>query len=273
MKLPLLNELDLEAAKANVQSAPSFPHFCLDNFLEESFANEIHDSFPSFGEAEQLGRVFRTVNEKRKVQITDPGKFPPAIYKLHEMLASEDFVGMMSEMIGIKDLVADPNMIGGGIHETNSGGRLDVHVDFNYNEELRMHRRVNILIYFNKDWREEYGGYLDLWDKDVKNCLGNYAPVFNRAAGFATSDISWHGVTPITCPGDRMRKSFAAYYYTKEAPPGWDGTKHSTVFKARPSEYWKGNVAMPAERFGKATRELIRSAKRSVKEKFGLVAK
>lgn len=266
MKLPLLNELDLDALKVKVQNAPSFPHFCIENFLEESFANEVHDSFPSYSEAEKLGKSFSTVNEKKKTQITDSNKFPPAIYRLYEILTSKDFVNMVSEMMGIENLIADPNMSGGGIHETNSGGHLDVHVDFNYNEELKLHRRVNILIYFNKDWREEYGGYLDLWDKDVKNCQGSFAPLFNRAAGFATSEISWHGVTPITCPLDRMRKSFAVYYYTKEAPPGWDGVKHSTIFKARPSEYWKGNIAMPAEKLTKATRELIRSVKRSIKK-------
>ena len=266
MKSPLLNKLDFDTLKANCQNAPSFPHFCLDNFLEEAFANEVHESFPSYSEAEKLGKSFSAVNEKKKIQITDSKKFPPAIYKLHELLASKDFVDKVSELMGINNLIADPTMMGGGIHETNSGGHLDVHVDFNYNEELKLHRRVNILIYFNKNWHEDYGGYLDLWDKDVKNCLGSYAPIFNRAAGFATNEISWHGVTPITCPADRFRKSFAVYYYTKEAPPGWDGVVHSTIFKARPTEYLKGNVLMPAENFSKSVRSLIRSLKQFVKK-------
>ena len=265
MKSPLLNELDFNVLKTKCQKAPSFPHFCLDNFLEESFANEVHDSFPSYSEAEKLGQSFSAVNEKKKIQITDSTKFPPAIYKLHEHLASKDFVDKVSELIGIKNLIADPSMMGGGIHETNSGGHLDVHVDFNYNEELELHRRVNILIYFNKDWHEDYGGYLDLWDKDVKNCLGSYAPIFNRAAGFTTNEISWHGVTPITCPADRLRKSFAVYYYTKEAPEGWDGVVHSTIFKARPSEYFKGGIAMPAEEFVRATKGLLAAVKQVVK--------
>lgn len=265
MKLPLLNELDFDALKITCQNAPSFPHFCLDNFLEESFANEVHDSFPSYAEAAKLGKTFGAVNEKKKIQIPDPKKFPPAIYKLHELLASKDFIDMVSEVVGIKNLIADPTMLGGGIHETNSGGHLDVHVDFNYNEDLGLHRRVNILIYFNKDWHEDYGGYLDLWDENVKNCLGSYAPIFNRAAGFATNEFSWHGVTPITCPADRMRKSFAVYYYTKEAPPGWDGVTHSTIFKARPKELWKGKVAMPTEKITRAIKGYIKLIKQGVK--------
>jgi len=148
------------------------------------------------------------------------------------------------------------------------GGRLDVHVDFNFNEELGLYRRLNVLVYFNKDWKEEYGGYLDLWDHDVRNCLGRYAPAFNRAAGFATSNLSWHGVTPVNCPPGQSRKSFAVYYYSKEPPTGWDGVKRSTVFRARPDEYWRGAVAMPAESILRSGRKTVRSLKQGVKKVF-----
>ncbi len=266
MKMSLINEFDFDALKVRVKNAPSFQHFYLDNFFEEDFANKVHDSYPSYSDAEQLGKSFSAVNEKKKIQITDSKKFPPAILKLHEILASDEFVKIVSELFDIENLIADPTMMGGGIHETNSGGHLDVHVDFNYNADLELHRRVNLLVYFNKDWHEEYGGYLDLWDIDVKNRLGSYAPIFNRMAGFTTNEISWHGVTPLTCPVDRTRKSFAVYYYTKEAPAGWDGVIHSTIFKARPSEYWKGGIAMPVEKIMRATRSWIRSVKQGVKK-------
>jgi Rps23 Pro-64 3,4-dihydroxylase Tpa1-like proline 4-hydroxylase len=266
MKLPLVNELQLESLQASMQAAPAFPHFCIDNFLEPDFAEEVHAAFPSFEDALKQGRLFNAVNEKRKIQVTDASRFPAAIHKLHEILASDSFTAAMSAMSGIPDLVADPDLAGGGIHETNSGGHLDVHVDFNYNRPLGMHRRLNILVYFNKDWREEFGGYLDLWDKEVKHCVGRIAPVFNRAAGFATSTISWHGVTPICCPPGRMRKSFAAYYYTREAPPGWNGVETSTIFKARPDEHWKGKVAMPAEAVARAAKRSFDAAKRSAKD-------
>ena len=143
---------------------------------------------------------FTAVNEKRKTQVTDAALFPAPIRRLHELLASDAFVQRMSFISGIPDLVADPMLVGGGIHETNHGGHLDVHVDFNVNERTGLFRRLNILVYFNRDWKEEYGGVLDLWDEDVRHCLGRFAPIFNRAAGFATSATSWHGVTPVTCP-------------------------------------------------------------------------
>jgi len=261
----MLNSLDVDALASKIQTAKPFPHFCIDNFLDEAFAEEIYQSFPSYHEAQTLGKEFSAVNEKKKIQITDASKFPEPILKLHQLLASPDFLAMVEKMTGIPNLLADPELTGGGIHETNSGGHLDVHVDFNYMPHKDWHRRVNILIYFNKDWKEEYGGYLDIWDKDVKQCYGNFAPVFNRACGFATSEISYHGVTPVKCPPGQMRHSFAVYYYTKEAPEGWDGVVHSTIFKPRPDEWLKGNLLMPAQNGVKSIRVIWIGFKSKVK--------
>lgn len=266
MNKSFLNDIDFDALKNKMQHAPGFPHFCIDNFLEESFANEVHAAFPTYQEAEKMGTSFHAVNEYKKTQITDSKKFLSPIYRLHQILASDEFVARLSYMSGIDNLIADPALSGGGIHETSHGGHLDVHIDFNFNENTGLYRRLNILVYFNKDWKEEYGGYLDLWDREVKTCLGRFAPTFNRAAGFATSNFSWHGVTPVNCPPGETRKSFAAYYYTKEPPPDWDGVKRSTVFKARPDEYWKGAIAMPAENILLATRKTVGFVKGKVKK-------
>lgn len=262
----VFNDIDFDALRDQMRHAPGFPHFCVDNFLDATFADAVHTAFPTYREAERVGFTFDAVNEKRKTQITDASLFPPAILRLHQALASDAFVAQMSHISGIPDLQADPSLSGGGIHETNHGGRLDVHVDFNFNEELGLYRRLNVLIYFNKDWPDAYGGCLDLWDEDVQHCVGRVAPLFNRAAGFATSHLSWHGVTPVTCPPGNMRKSFAVYYYSPEPPPGWDGVKRSTVFRPRPDEFWRGTVAMPAENAMRATQRAVRSVKDKLKK-------
>lgn len=248
MKFQSINWFDFDKLKERIAGSNSFKHFYVDNFLEEEFAHRIHDSFPSYVEAVRIGTSFSAVNENKKTQISDFHEYPPAIYELYQVLTDDKFVSMVSNLFGIENLIADPSMLGGGIHETNSGGHLDVHVDFNYNKKLNLHRRINLIIYFNHDWHISYGGNIDLWDVEVKNCIDSYAPIFNRVIGFETNDVSWHGVTTLSCPPDRTRKSFAIYYYTKEAPIGWDGTTHSTIFKARPNEYWKRYIAMPFER-------------------------
>ncbi|HTV97838.1 MAG TPA: 2OG-Fe(II) oxygenase [Steroidobacteraceae bacterium] len=267
--LNLINDLNRDALKQAIRTAKPFPHFCIDNFLDPDFAESIYRSFPSFHDAQKMGTEFNRVNERGKIQVTDPAKFPEPIARLNRLLASQEFLDYMSDLMGIANLIADADLIGGGIHETNSGGRLDVHVDFNYIESKRLYRRLNILLYFNKDWRSEYGGYLDIWDSTVTRCYGRFAPRFNRACGFATSEISFHGVTPLTCPAHIMRRSFATYYYTKEAPDNWSGNVHSTIFKARPDEWMRGHLLMPAEGSVMRARRGYRRMKSSIKRLLG----
>jgi hypothetical protein len=138
-----------------------------------------------------------------------------------------------------------------------------VHVDFNYIKSRDLHRRLNILIYLNEDWKDEWGGAVELWDEEVQTCATSVKPMLNRCVVFATSEISFHGVEPVTCPPDQQRISFASYYFTKEAPADWDGTKHTTIFKARPNERLRAYVLMPFER---ARSDYYPAAKRALKK-------
>jgi 2-oxoglutarate-Fe(II)-dependent oxygenase superfamily protein len=98
-----------------------------------------------------------------------------------------------------------------------------------------------------KDWKDEWGGDIELWDENVNVYHHSFAPIFNRCVVFATSDIGYHGVTVVNRAPDRTRKSFTEYYDTEEALNGWTGEKHSTVVKTRPHEIIKGHVFMPLE--------------------------
>lgn len=240
-------KFEAEGLKALVRQSQPFPHFKIDNFLRPDFAEAIHACFPSNDQIQSLGQTFSAVNEKGKTQLTDSTAFPGPIRQLNTVLADPQWLRFLGDVMGIKDLLADDQLIGGGIHQTGPRGRLDVHVDFNYIEDRELHRRLNILIYFNKDWREEWGGNIELWDADVRTCYHSFSPIFNRCVVFATNDISYHGVTRVNTPPGVTRNSFAAYYYTKQAPPEWTGRAHSTIFKARPDEVLKGSILMPLE--------------------------
>jgi hypothetical protein len=197
--------------------------------------------------------------------VTDPSTFAGPVAELNRALAAPDFLDLLSFVFDIPHLLADDELIGGGIHQTGSRGHLDVHIDFNYIHERDLHRRLNILIYFNKDWKPEWGGNIELWDKDVKVCHFSALPVFNRCVVFETNEISYHGVTAVNCPEGQARKSFAAYYYTKEAPAHWNGQSHSTIFKPRPNERVKGKVLMPLEKAERNIANAFNNLKRVVK--------
>jgi 2OG-Fe(II) oxygenase superfamily len=260
---------DRDALRDQYRSAEPFPFFKIDGFLEPAFLEKVVASYPTYDEARRQGREFSAVNEKLKVQVTDRDKFPDPVKQLADILAGSEFLADLEYITGIPALLSDPAFRGGGMHLTDSSGRLDVHVDFNYHAEDQLFRRLNILVYLNPKWEESWGGRIELWDKDVTRCAHSFSPVLNRCVVFETSEISYHGVTPITCPKGVTRKSFAAYYYTKEAPAYWTGEAHSTIFRARPDERFRGQVLMPAERFRRSVGQAVHSAKQGVKRLLG----
>lgn len=265
----IIANFDREALRQSYRSARPFPHMKIDGFLTEEAAHAASASFSPFEDARKLGFEFTAVNENLKVQITDPQKFPAPIKQIADALSSKAFLADLSYISGIDNLIWDPTYSGGGMHQTARSGWLDVHVDFNFNEQLQLHRRLNILVYLHPKWEESWGGLIELWDPDVKHREQAYVPMFNRCVVFSTSEISYHGVTAVEGPPGVQRCSFAAYYYTREAPAGWDGTKHTTKFKPRPDEFMKRHVLMPAEAAKRATREGIRSVKRGLKDLLG----
>ena len=126
------------------------------------------------------------------------------------------FLNFLQNITSIKEkLIADKELNGGGMHEIKKGGLLKIHSDFNKHPNLKLDRRLNVLIYLNKNWKEEYGGHLEFWDKEMKCCKTKILPIFNRMVIFSTTDFSNHGhPDPLNCPDLMSRKSIATYYYS-----------------------------------------------------------
>ena len=159
------------------------------------------------------------------------------------------FLKFLEELTGITNLISDPSFRGGGLHSIYRGGKLGVHVDFNKHEQYGLDRRLNLLLYLNKDWREEYGGHIELWDREMKECVRSYLPKFNRVVIFTTTSASFHGhPEPLSCPEHMNRKSMALYYYTNGRPEEGIEECHSTVFKLRPDEKVEGKLILKVKK-------------------------
>ena len=223
-----IQPLDREVLRQQYRTARPFPFVKIESLVDPAFAREVAAAYPTFETATARGRQFQSVNERKKVQITDVRFFPESVAQLNAALASPQFLADLSYITGIPALLADPELVGGGIHVTGPGGRLDVHVDFNYIESRKLHRRLNLLLYLNPVWDEQWGGHIQLWDKDVTACEAAFAPALNRCVIFETSAISFHGVTPVTLAAPIPRQSFATYYYT---------TRSSTGLERRGAQY------------------------------------
>ena len=265
----MLQPYDREKLRSEFASAKPVPYVKIDNFIDPEKAKAIVAAYPSFDVAQGQGKTFTSVNERRKVQISDHRKFNAPVQELNETLASERFLSDLAYITGIPSILADEQLVGGGIHVTGPGGRLDVHVDFNYIEDRQLHRRLNLLLYLNEPWPDAWGGQFQLWDKDVRRCEATFAPIFNRCVIFETNEISFHGVVPVSEEAQELRKSFATYYYTKEAPAHWNGVSHTTIFRARPEEKMKGLVLMPAQAIKDKIKQGSKKLKGGIKSLIG----
>jgi Rps23 Pro-64 3,4-dihydroxylase Tpa1-like proline 4-hydroxylase len=212
------------------QNAAPFPHIMMEDFIDAAVLRDVLAEFP-----DRDGRTyFDRAQERLKYQF-DPNTVPSHIIRnLLAELNSEPFLAFLSAMTGIEGLISDPYYTGGGLHETLAGGHLSVHADFNVHDKMKVERRLNLLIYLNDDWKPEYKGDLELWDKKMRKAAVSVPPLLGRAVVFNTTLQSFHGVPEaLACPPDRSRRSIATYYYTA-FPAERTAPKRTTTFQTRP---------------------------------------
>lgn len=217
---------------ADYASALCFPHIVLSDLVDAELLHRVQREFPS----SDGHRAFDRSQERLKYQYPPRFWLGPASHNLFAELNSDAFVTFLEEMTGIRGLIVDPTFSGGGFHETKSGGHLSIHADFNLHDQLKVVRQLNLLIYLNDDWPEDYGGHLELWDRQMTGCRVRVPPTLGKSVVFTTTLDSFHGQpNPVTCPPDRSRRSMALYYY-KASEDGLSSLpSRTTNFKARPA--------------------------------------
>jgi Rps23 Pro-64 3,4-dihydroxylase Tpa1-like proline 4-hydroxylase len=208
-----------------------FPNMYFDNFLPANIAEAAIRDFP---EPKQLRWTEFKDKNQLKLAFDTAEKLPASIREVLYFFNSRPMLDFLEELTGIQGLIPDPYFVGGGLHQIRRGGFLEVHADFNKHTKLKLDRRLNVLLYLNKDWDEEYGGHFELWNKDMTASVRKILPIFNRCAMFSTTSTSYHGhPTPLNCPPERSRKSMAVYYYTNGRPEEEVRNGHDTLFQTR----------------------------------------
>jgi hypothetical protein len=215
-------------------NADPFPSISIDNFFDEDMLSRVVNEFPDLSKQNDVFN-FNNQNEK-KLATKGESLFGEVTKSLAHYLNSQPVLEFLQELTGIEEaLLPDPYFFGGGYHEIKPGGLLKVHADFNKHITAGIDRRINLLVYLNKDWEDTYGGHFELWDKDLKQAHAKILPIFNRIAIFSTTDFSYHGhPDPLTCPPDRSRRSLAFYYYSNGRPQEEVSVEeHTTLFVNR----------------------------------------
>jgi Rps23 Pro-64 3,4-dihydroxylase Tpa1-like proline 4-hydroxylase len=227
-----------EALSRQFQSAAPFRHVVIDQFLAPDFCRRLMVEFPAF-DREHARNEMGDVG--RKAVFQNLPQLGPAYAQLDAMFRSREFLSFTGQITGIPDLRYDSDYVGGGTHENLSGQDLDPHVDFNYHPTTQLHRRLNLIVFLNPEWRPEWGGNLELhvnpWLPPEEDSVKAIMPIANRCVIFETSESSWHGFKRIQLPDGKKhltRRSIAVYYYTKQRPAEEIAPHHSTVYVQRP---------------------------------------
>jgi hypothetical protein len=213
-----LDDLAYEYAEDYQNGAP-FPHILFDDLFPLAALEQLVSAFPApkddlgwrRAEVELDGEVM----QYNKLGMPHEMRIDPIIRQLLWEMQSGAFVQFLENLTGIKGLLTDPCMQGGGVHQSLRGGSLGIHADFTEHKVYKLNRRLNVLLYLNKDWKEAYGGHLELWSRDMSSCERRIMPSLGRCVIFNTDADSFHGHPQILdCPDDVTRKSIALYYYT-----------------------------------------------------------
>jgi Rps23 Pro-64 3,4-dihydroxylase Tpa1-like proline 4-hydroxylase len=234
--LPYTRMQEIAASKAEeYATAQPYPHIVIDGFFDEWILDTILAEFPRPTDKNWERHDGR---EEIKLQSKHEWQIPLFTRHLLHTLNSAPFLEFLGHLTGINKLVGDPQFEGGGLHQIVPGGKLAIHADFNKHSYYNLDRRLNMLVYLNRNWKEEYGGHFELWDSKMTRMVDKVAPIFNRVVIFTTSRYAYHGhPEPLKCPPNMSRKSLALYYYTiGDASDDRTDARHSTLFQRRPGD-------------------------------------
>jgi Rps23 Pro-64 3,4-dihydroxylase Tpa1-like proline 4-hydroxylase len=238
--------LDPRPLKDHYASATPFPHIVMEDFIKEDLLDGVVLEFPDLAQVKSAVKQF---DDARQIKLASKGMqaLSPSALHITSYLQSDLFLEWLNALTGIQEpLISDPYLSGGGYHEIKNGGLLKIHADFNKHPRLNLDRRLNLLLYLNKDWDEEWGGALQLFDESMERPIQIIPPRFNTAVIFSTTSYTYHGhPDPLKCPKNRSRRSLAYYYFSIGRPNNEvSSEKHSTLFKERKGEAFSTKLSL-----------------------------
>jgi hypothetical protein len=245
---------DVSELPAEWAAGRPFPLVVIDGFLEEGLAGELLAEFPPIGEMVK-SNDYMFGDKRQRAMFAAAG---PASRQYHDLLMSPEFADIISGITG-RPLFMDPAFHGGGFHQSGDGGFLDTHVDFNVHPDHGDWQRVlNVLLYLNRDWRDDYDGAL-LVRASPKDEPRAIAPLFNRCVMMLTGDSTYHGFRRMSLPPGVTRKSIAGYAYqlighgsVKARTTAW-APEDGGVVKQALARHWTSLAAAKSKLTGKKT--------------------
>lgn len=239
MKLKYVNNIDEEQFKRDFNdSNKPFRYAFIDNFLKIDECDKFANSFPDLDDPtwyrfRDVIHGEKNVFERGMLGISNSSELPPKALDIINELNSEPFLQLLRTITSIDGLTNDThNEIGqwAGIRAMLPGAYQSIHSDARKHPHLGIEKRVTLVGYLNEDWEEKDGGYTEVWNNDMTECVDKVAPVYNRVLLFENTDKSYHGVPEV----NNYRKTFLTSYLL--ASEDFDETRPKARFVKRPDE-------------------------------------
>lgn len=203
------------------------PIIVLDNFLPYNTALNLS------AESDEVNAEYWTEFTRNNSYMQECTKLAlmPEAYNLVSALHSQMFMQWLEEVTSIKGLIPDPLLIGGGYSKSWRGDSLKVHTDFNWNDQLRLHRALSLILYLTPDWKTEWGGSLDFYDHQNKELVTKVDCLFNRCIIWKYHKRGFHGYpSPLNCPESVHRTTFRLFYYQSNSEYDPNDRPHRSLY-------------------------------------------
>lgn len=208
------NIYSVESLKSLHRYKVPVPYTIIDNFLPEEIFNEIVNDIKNI--SDNYYTVFSNDTSYRK----ECRNFveAPLLQSLSHGFHSSNFIKWIESISSVEKLIPDPHLRGAGLARVPTNNTLGLHTDFNWNDQLQLNRKVNLILYLTPDWKPEWHGDLEFWNFDNTECVAKIEPKANRLAFWNYDHRLIHGLSnELKMPDGVTRDNLIHFYYTSNS--------------------------------------------------------
>lgn len=240
INLYLLNKLN-SIKKNEYNEIEPYPHFYMNDILPEDFAKKCQEEILNI--PYELWDRYNNPFEQ-KFTLRDKNNLPKNCSELFNILTSDEILNVLSNITGV-NLINDPNKNWWGIHTYKDGDYLDIHSDAGNHPITKQKKHLTLGIYLSYNWKEENGGYLEIWDGEsvlndnakIKNCYSKILPSFNKMVMFTNKVNAWHGnPDPVVIKENENRIFLTISYLSEKHDDGMENNREKAFFVNRPTD-------------------------------------
>ena len=212
----ITNKYDAKDYAIDYQKGAPIPWLSFDDFLPADLLKSVQDEIKTIP-----NHVFSKFTRNNSFMLEcNNFKYAPRTRELALNFNSGEFITWLETITGLKKIIPDPHFIGAGLTKCYAGLSLQLHTDFNWNEQLNLNRCLSLILYLSDTWDPAWQGNLEFWNFDRTECLHRVEPLPNRLLLWNYDNKFIHGhPNKLTCPEDACRIGLRLFYFSSNSTP------------------------------------------------------